>query len=226
MARITARHAFTRAKTKREKSKAELKKALLEARKRYVKQLSDVGIEVQGGSQVEHAPKTVPRGRPRKEPLINAPIAAKKITDYFPRTRTLEFMPKVKLPLLTSSSFDPNGIECVTIYDSDQDLCDDNNNTSYNRTTTNYRTSSSFGDNKSDSSTSCNSSSIYTSSHPTIDTKLIHAKLDISKLGTSFEDLELKVKVDQDVEIVDMLPPIPLRKHQIFDIDLDENDGC
>lgn len=47
----------------------------------------------------------------------------------------------------------------------------------------------------------------------------MRCKLDVSNLGTSFEELNLKVHIDEDIEIVDMLPPIPLRNHPVYDID-------
>lgn len=43
--------------------------------------------------------------------------------------------------------------------------------------------------------------------------------INAADLGSSFRDLNLSVTVDEDIEIVEMLPPIPLRNHPVFDID-------
>lgn len=238
MVRITARQAFTRAKTRREKGKIDTNKALVEARRRYVRQLADVGIEFQGASQLSQlaqpstSEEATTKGRGRKPIQHHQQPGTKKITDYFCKTRTLEFNPRVKQPLKTSSSFDPNGIECVTIYDSDNEACVGNNNMDIQndnvlntpqRSTSYDSAGNSFWETSSDSNNS-NQVQLGSRQPSTEDFKPLVAKLDISNLGVSFEDLKLKVKVNEDVEIVDMLPPIPLRKHEIYELEDDENE--
>lgn len=230
MARVTARQAFTRAKTRRERGKVESTRALVEAKRRYVRQLAQVGIVVDGSSQMTEAQNQAPKERSRRSASTNQASHSKKITDYFSKTRSLDlFSPKVKQPLKTSSSFDPNGIECVTIYDSDNEPPDDNNNRGTATTSApsiaNANTShagseaSSIWDTSSDSG---NSSHAAYDMRTSEEIKPKIARLDISNLGVSFDELQLKVKVDEDVEIVDMLPPIPLRKHEVFGVDEDE----
>lgn len=249
MARVTARQAFTRSRSKRLKEKADTDRSMLEARRRYVRQLSSVGIHVEGGSQ--SADDQVPASQRRPGRQIRQQSGFKKITDYFAATKSLEFSPKRKQPLRTSVSLDPNGIECVTIYDSDNDSAEshdvnqpthandnnqenekqhENNNdpgtSNANFSSTSDGGTSGFWDTSSESGNSSKSAPASTSS--ALDIKPLITKLDHSSLGVSFEDLKLKIRVEEDIEVVDILPPIPLRKHEIFDIDGDdehEQDG-
>jgi hypothetical protein len=45
------------------------------------------------------------------------------------------------------------------------------------------------------------------------------SNIEVSHLGASLEDLGIEVKVEEDVEIVEILPPIPLRDHPVHEID-------
>lgn len=152
----------------------------------------------------------------------------KKITDYFSSSKKLDlFMSsltkKNKSPR-TTSCIDPNGVEIVTIYDSDNEHDNNNNNERCLDNSENQQENCSSDHRHHISSSSHDSSEVNQSSPGSpnsLDVKPAICSLDLSNLGTSFEDLNLKIKVDEDIEIVEMLPPIPLRNHPVYDLDLD-----
>lgn len=227
MARVTALLAYSRAKTKRQNDKNETSRALIKARSRFVRQLWGVGNFNGNGPNPAQDSDPPLRGRGRR-PSSNYQLSGmKKITDYFNKTRSLEFTPRVKQPLKTSSSFDQNGIECVTIYDSDNEPYDNNNNMSnYNLDSdlNNLEANMSCGTGES-SSWDTDSESDNGNQRPSRpfkideDVKPQVARFDVGHLGVSFDDLQLKAGVDEDVEIVEILPPIPLRQHVVYDIE-------
>lgn len=220
MARVTARQAFTRAKSKRTKDKSASDRALLEARRRYIRQLGQVGIQVEGASQlmqeqdrpVSKAQTNIIKKRP--SPTRNAAITSRKITDYFAVTKNLDLITRVRKPMARiTSTRDQNGVEVITIDEDDSDIPDSNNNHDNNEN----NNISLETLNSSDWSSSSGGSTPGSSKNG--DIKPLRCKLDLSNLGKSFDELNLRVPIDEDIEIVDMLPPIPLRNHPVFDID-------
>lgn len=211
MARITARQAYTRAKLKRERRRHDLDKAMIEARDRYIRQLSDIGILVQDENTDQRSRPTrtnnnIGSNNKRSPGLKRSLTQNTKITDFFAvLSRGRDNVPKFQAcrrssssKLNVTSSLGQNAIEVITIDDSETETCDDNNN---------------------------NSNQI--SKHCDLIPQQIQSDvkpfqhLNISNLGTSFEELNLKVKVDEDIEIVEMLPPIPLRNHPVFELEED-----
>lgn len=230
MARVSARQAYTRAKSKRQKTRAESQKAMVEARLKYVKQLTILGVS----AEQLHESKRSPRSRTRQTASTSDNMGSKKITDYFPVTRNLDLMHKVKSSKpMFSSSLDPSGVETITIYDSEQEDNPDNDDNNNNSATTN-------NSNNSGGSNSINNENLNTSWHSSLwdssyesnncdqstlpakntaqtDLKPFRSKVD--NLGTSLQELKLKFQVDEEIEIVEMLPPIPLRNHPVFEVD-------
>ena len=203
MARITARQAFTRAKSRQDKRKSELARTLLQARDRYINQLVTAGISYRDENPFRNLSKrtlTHPEdsGRPLQMAKRKAATANnKKITDYFPVTtegRENVFKnshtkrQSTSSRLNISSSFDLNGTEIITIGDSGSESFDDNNNHSNHHQL------------------------------PQHDVKPCQP-LNVNNLNTSFQELNFSLQVDDDIEIVEMLPPIPLRDHPVFDLD-------
>lgn len=227
MARITARQAYTRTRTKREQRKAESNRAILEARNRYIRQLSDVGLIVQnetnqmrsgpndntsGPSKFDHTMQTA-SGK-RKTRISKTNVNNRKITDYFPiLTKGRENIQKSPIPITRGnrlrffqvrrqSCSSSDQVECITI-NSDCESDDDNNN------------------NIKDNSVAQAQATIENTICKIEPTNINQRKLSLSKLDTSFGELNIKVIVDDDVEIVDMLPPIPLRDHPVHELDDD-----
>lgn len=186
MARVTARQAFTRARTKRMRTRAEMNKNLVRQKNNYVQQLSNMGVDV----------KLPPSTRATvKRQTRNQEDTHKKITDYFASTNKLEFKAMTKKTLRTSSYIDTNGIEIITLEESDLE----NNNSTIDENDPRNVSGSLPGDfNRSASDSTRTDNSIF---------------------GSSLSDLDIKIKIDEDVEIVEMLPPIPLRDHPIHEID-------
>lgn len=208
MVRITARQAYTRSRSKRERKKVDIDKALVEARRRYIRQLSSLSDLTSDINNNFNDDSENQRDRSNPQPMTSRSITRKassrrntsdslnkKITDFFSKTTHLESVHKFRAnhSLRTSSSINRDGIETITIYDSEND---DNGGTSPDDSTT--------------SNDACPESSSSTETHP--------IKLESMQCRLSLDGL--KLRVDEEIEIVEMLPPIPLRDHPVFDVDV------
>lgn len=99
MARVTARQAFTRARTKRLRTRAELNNTLNQQNQTYAERLSDLGIDI----KEKMTKKRVTRSS------ANAEGAPKKITDYFASTNRLELKATPKRRMNSSSCIGSDG---------------------------------------------------------------------------------------------------------------------
>lgn len=212
MARITARQAYTRARTKRDKRRLDLDRAMVEARNRYIKQLSDV-VRL---AEVENKGMVPATSRSKRSPALrrNQSLDNTKITDFFSKqTRGITTSsPKVisrPRSRSTNAIIDMNGIEIITI-DDDDDVDEVVNN----------RSSDITPNNEEQAQITTSDSNIDNLPSELPDIKPFQ-QLTLSDLSNSFEEIMTKLNVDEDIEIVEMLPPIPLRDHPVHDIDDD-----
>lgn len=238
MGRITARLASTRARSRRENKREETTRTLQEARTRYINQLSGLGIMRNPESRLliqsnensisestisdnrEAKPKSLPRGKIQlrkaaednrkitdyyqlihrgRENLVKSPlhiIRAPSASDRLSNSSVFTNYERPKLNMTTRRSSRNSGstdVEVITLTDSED--CEENNNCSSNRI-------------------------------PEVKYKLPPAeRIECSSSlvsETSFKDLNIEgVKIDEDIEIVEMLPPIPLRDHPLVDLEED-----
>lgn len=200
MARITARQALTRARSRRDKRREETSRAMAEAKTNYLRKLSNIGIMVPNQSNQENRaneqsndnkPKI---GRPRKNVENNL-----KITDFFPvHSRGRENLPKS--PQVSKHMTRIGEVDVVTISDSE----DDNEISAH----CNPQNLQKCDHNKSELS----KSTLLKKEPPDVKAEF--------KQGGSLE-ISTSLRLDQDVEIVTILPPIPLRDHPLYDLEDD-----
>lgn len=232
MARITARQAFTRSRARRENQRSEQARVINEARRKYIRQLTDLGLMATENRQVTNSSlddddssgsgsqKSEPSKFPRKLPIHGRKIRLrrgaennKKITDYFTvQSRGRENLPKSPQLIVRTST---------------------NTTTTTPRQLSRTGTPSSTprysreGNIHSDVEIVTLSDSDDDSNDNTVSSIACHLSVKSEQFDNSdnpslpitspFKDLS--VKVDEDIEIVDMLPPIPLREHPVFEIE-------
>ena len=163
-------------------------KALVDARRNHIIQLSGLSIKLDRNNDNENSNRIQDKEseptRPeqsRRQPLASNMPHNKKITDFFSKTSHLDDVHKFSLNHVTrhSISYSCNGFETITLLDSDDE----------------------------DGITDLSFSSIGQSrSH--VKKEPVGGDL---KAGESVSE--------DDLEIVDILPPIPLRDHPVHEID-------
>jgi len=200
MVRTTARQAYTRSRASRERKRVESTRELVEGRRKYIRQLASLRDLSYGNNN------TAPHDNPQPDRTTSKPSTSKstvrnraedlrkKITDFFPKVSHPEYLlTKIRSsrPIHTTSFVDPDGTETITIHDSEDDE--------------NVRTSP-------DVSLSAQQFSSGTSSPYEQSVKAEPVQSNLSLDG-------LTLRLEEDIEIVDILPPIPLRDHPVFDLD-------
>lgn len=212
MARVTARQAFTRAKVRRTLARASNSRNLNESTKGFANQVSRLGAlkltqQHISGPSIEDANNnllgglaaaTVSKRSSRKATKSSITAHNRKITDYYPvLLRGRENVPKSPQQVVSPRLRGPQPsfqehIEVITIDSSDEE----SNQHSSPSTSDTFR----------------------------MKTEPLDHKCQLPQalgLKISFDNLNIDSKLDEEIEIVDMLPPIPLRKHEIFDIEAD-----
>lgn len=216
MARVTARQAQvrTRAKAKKFQERDERAQILNQAREKYLRQLSILGVAL--------------RVQNDKKPLINnntssakkPPTTNHKITDYYsvrskgrenvPLTPPLvgrnQRQPRAKITSCINGSTDGEWPLVITLGDTD-----DESDTEVEDDTSSRLHSETNEENDED-----------LRSNPSIsETEPFAGNISHTSMLSPFIDPNFSIKLDEDLEIVDMLPPIALRDHPVVDLEED-----
>lgn len=223
MARVTARQAFTRSRTKKFQERDQKAKELKLAKQKFIQQILGVVNARNNRQPSERKPVSQTSTSSSSTSSNNKhQVLNHKITDYYSvKAKGRENVPQTPPRLgrnlkqqqrkKDSNSFHDSSIDSepliITIGDTDdeeeeEDLKTDNEaeNNVQDRLSQDYKTSedSSYDERDENGSTSG------------------------SQLESPFVDPNFSIKVEEDLEIVGMLPPIALRDHPV--IDLDEED--
>lgn len=217
MVRVTARQAQvrTRAKTRKFQERDDRAQILNRAREKYLHQLSILGVAF--------------RAHNDKKPLINnntsrtkkPPTPNHKITDYYSvRSRGRENVPQTppqvgrnqrhstgKITSASNGSTDGKWPLVITLGDTD-----DESETDIESDIPDSPRSETNDENEE-----------YVQSNPsTIETETPARNLTQRSIESPFSDPNFSIRLDEDLEIVDMLPPIALRDHPVFDLEEEE----
>lgn len=223
MARVTARQAFTRARSKKFQELDRKAKELRQAKQRFFQQILGV-VNTKNNKPSERKPVSqLPSSSSLSSTLVTSSnkhnqMLNHKITEYYSvKAKGRENVPQTPPRLgrnirqhrnksnnnTYNSSIDGDPI-VITIEDTDdeQDLDTDNEveNDIQDRLSQDYKTSEDTSDDERDE---CGS----TSGRP---------------LESPFMDPNFSIKLEEDLEIVDMLPPIALRDHPVIDLDQED----
>lgn len=206
MARTTARQAFTRSRAKRVSNREAAAKAMKAAREKFLQQLSVLGAAINQKS--DKKPVTVPmeNSNTRKPVLQNH-----KITEYYlVMSRGRENVPKSSRQIERTLDIHPNKSlgrgETFNKGPLSSHISAGNSTVGHEVIT--------LDDSDDDGEEAINRSQImlgYTSDNNTSDME--------SSVESPFTDSNISLRVGDDIEIVDMLPPIPLRDHPVVDLD-------
>jgi len=228
MARTTARQAFTRARSRREKGRYEATKTRLAARTKYLQLMSDLK-EIAETQSATNSSRSANALRPASQEIDNSlPQASSKsrarsrknvsqntkITDYYTvLSRGRENMSKSP-PHETRSQIllRPSRGENPTDHRKAQGI------TSNRAVIDNPETITISDSEETDGGHVTN---VFTDRRMKFDPDPANPSdaSPLVKLNVSFKDLNVSVKVDEDIEIVDMLPPICLRDHPVVDLE-------
>lgn len=227
MARVTARTAYTRARSRRENSRAETTRQVAEARSRYVQQMADLASISAKVANTENLPTAQKIKLSTKCEAMFKKAAAenRKITDYYhvlskgrenvpkspsqiARVRRIStphmMAPIVRRPRPVSNvscsspcnSDHIDDVECITISDTEEDTL-----------------GSSIAHENSEINNNENDTSGTPRRRTPVKSEILNSPL--AKISPE----EITAKIDDDIEITDILPPIPLRDHPVYEVE-------
>lgn len=250
MARVTARHAFTRSKAKRQKQRDAEKNQLTDARRIYLLHLAEM-LNIQGkpngGGESSGVPKVGQQNGDNTNPraLIRQPLASnRKLTDFYPvYSRGRENIPKsppapkVRGPSIYRQHstnlrpLRPGSPELIIIDDSSDDDDGESNRSLGNSYCSNRSTDSNPTDTENVAPPSESRPTLIDQNANIVPQANSHhfsvsvpALKDVKPIilnsnGPIPQLDNLSLSVDEEVEITAFLPPIPLRDHEVFDLE-------
>lgn len=266
MARITARQAHTRSRTRRETSRAQARKTREDARRKFLRQVArlnqnmsaqvidshddDNDDEPQHNNQdhendIAIGPAKIPlhKGTKRKGPR-RIDRNNRKITEYFHvSSRSRENIPKspqpprifatrpqsqgrlgrpISEPMISRNSSDIEVIEILSDSDcpSECEDEDEEQEDSYCHEADHNQQVNDQNGNLVDGSMAQDSSYESLTYESPLKKEMVDCKPTIVAMPNGlFQGLNSSIKVDDELEIVDILPPISLRDHPVFDLE-------